>query len=426
MSAEERESIGPVTILGFRAESLKRLHVVKMTPPSKGQVRIVGPNEAGKSSVLDTITLVLKGPKAGVEMPIHRGATEGEGELDFGEFTAKRTFTEKGQYLHVKRKDGKPARQDFLDSLVGSGLAFDPLEFSRKKGKEQVDMLLQACKLSQDPREIDKERKEAFDKRTEVNRRAKALKARLDAIPIHADVPEEEIPATEAIHERDIVVKAMAERQALVNRISEQTRRIEEQREVLRQLQQELRTATAKMETFAAAAVEMQATLDAMPEPTMADADKKLAEIEAVNAKVRLMKNRKGLVTEYDALVKEADDLTASIEWSDSMKANLLAEASLPIEGLNVEEGGITINGIPLNDCSASQVRKLGTYIAMALNPTIRVILLRDASLFDQESLEEVCSLAEEKNYQVWCEIVGTDLGEQGGFLLCEGELANA
>ena len=47
--------------------------------------------------------------------------------------------------------------------------------------------------------------------------------------------------------------------------------------------------------------------------------------------------------------------------------------------------------------------------MGIALNPGLRVILIRAASLLDAEKLELVAKMAEENDAQVWLEIVGDE-----------------
>ena len=59
--------------------------------------------------------------------------------------------------------------------------------------------------------------------------------------------------------------------------------------------------------------------------------------------------------------------------------------------------------------------------IAMALNPKLRVIRVRDGSLLDEESLKLIADMADKEDYQVWCERV--DSSGKIGFVLENGHL---
>ena len=54
--------------------------------------------------------------------------------------------------------------------------------------------------------------------------------------------------------------------------------------------------------------------------------------------------------------------------------------------------------------------------MAVALNPKLKVVLVRDGSLLDDNSLELVAELAKVSGHQVWMEIVDTS-GEVGVYI---------
>ena len=132
---------------------------------------------------------------------------------------------------------------------------------------------------------------------------------------------------------------------------------------------------------------------------------------------------------ELAALVQKAEDKTAVIEMYDAMKRGLLEGLELPVEGLSVEEIGgeyqVAVNGIPLTECSASQKLKVGMHIALAMNPTVRVVLIREGSLLDAESMALVSEMATAHQAQAWIEVVSDDgdPGDDRSFVLEEGEL---
>jgi len=47
--------------------------------------------------------------------------------------------------------------------------------------------------------------------------------------------------------------------------------------------------------------------------------------------------------------------------------------------------------------------------MAMALNPSLRVIRIMDGSLLDAESMKAIAAMAKDSDYQVWIERVSDD-----------------
>jgi len=188
----------PLTIIGLYGENVKRLRVVNIVPPATGLVKVAGGNAQGKSSTLDAIVMALGGKDAQPELPIRQGAKHAKVVLDLGALRVTRTWTAKDTYLTVERR-GEPSKlgapQDVLNSLIGAGLGFDPLEFvERLKPAEQVATLLRLLHLPEDPRALDVTKKHAYDERTLVNREVRTLDAKLAGLLEPAeDVPDAEV-----------------------------------------------------------------------------------------------------------------------------------------------------------------------------------------------------------------------------------------
>jgi hypothetical protein len=56
-------------------------------------------------------------------------------------------------------------------------------------------------------------------------------------------------------------------------------------------------------------------------------------------------------------------------------------------------------------------------------NPTVRVILIRDGSLLDEDNMSVIEEMAGDNDFQLWVECVGTDEGT--GVYIEDGEVAN-
>ena len=182
-------------ITKLTAENVKRLTAVEMTPD--GNLVIVGgKNRAGKSSVLDSIMYALAGAASIPSQPIRNGAKAAKITLELdGEksLTVERTMSPRGGSLVVKLANKAAplsSPQALLDSLCGK-IAFDPLEFTRLKPREQLERLRDLVGL--DFAELDRERESVFAERTQVNRDAKTMKARIEAM--HQVAGKDEEPA---------------------------------------------------------------------------------------------------------------------------------------------------------------------------------------------------------------------------------------
>ncbi len=105
--------------------------------------------------------------------------------------------------------------------------------------------------------------------------------------------------------------------------------------------------------------------------------------------------------------------IESDIEAEEKKRNDLIAKSQLPITGLSFTEDQILINKLPLEEGqqNTQHLFDISTEIAIALNPTLRVIFLHDASLFDEKNLKAIIKKAESKGFQVIYEKVAENEG---------------
>jgi hypothetical protein len=147
------------------------------------------------------------------------------------------------------------------------------------------------------------------------------------------------------------------------------------------------------------------------------------AEAEATNAKVRKNAERSELVKRFKAANVQAEALTKQIEACDAKKRDATNSAKWPIEGLGFDTaGGVTLNALPFENASSAEQLQVSVAIGLALNPKLKVLLIRDGSLLDNDSLAAVAGMAAKADAQVWIERVGKD--DQTSVVIEDGEVA--
>lgn len=440
MAKAKTKSEAPLRIVGLVAENFKRLVAVEIRPTGD-VVEIVGPNEAGKSSVLDIISATLGGDGCVPEMPIRKGETEGFCQVDLGEMIVTRTFKlrEDGKKvvtrLRVENADGFKASspQTLIDGLLGK-FAFDPQEFDRQKMKDKFETM-KGLVPGVDFDAIAADDKADRDERTDVNRDAKALGAQIDAIVIPADAPTEKVDeaalvdevASVAQHNADIETRkerrANARKEAdghLTNARSAMARAAD-----LRRQADEAEAAAKKEEAEAVAIDKRLDEAPPLPDPKdVAEVRARLDQAKAVNAVVDLRARRETLEKQKAALDAKSAELTAAIEKRQAGKVAAIAAAKLPVEGLEFGDGVILLNGIPLDQCSAAQRLRTSVAIAMAANPRLRVLRINEGSLLDRKGMQIIAEMCEGRGYQAWVEKVSDDA--KTGFIIEEGRLKGA
>ena len=398
-------------IIRLEADSFKRLRAVDITPRGD-MVMITGRNAQGKSSVLDSIQAALAGGRACPADPIRHGQKGASIRLDLGDLVVTRKFTKDGSTLTVTNAEGGKisSPQAMLDAMLGQ-ISFDPLAFSKAKPRDQFDQLKDVAKVDLDLEKMDQLNQADFARRTDLNREAKAARAQLEDLRLPAgdvgeprDVAKLIAEVQEASQARMTSQRERDDRQRIQNRIDAKRAEVE----ALRQKHEVLRGEIA----------ELKALLSADPStPEPADYD---ASIETLNEAIRTAQAhndairvgqdalRKKTELETLATTKEtaAQGLTESMAARQEAKEKALAGAKFPVPGLGLGEGIVTYNGVPLSQASSAEQLRISTALAMAANPKLKVVLIREGSLLDEQGLHLVAELAREKGYQVWMESV--------------------
>ena len=430
-------------IISLQAENVKRLKAVEIN--ANGEIVVVGgKNAQGKSSVLDAIAMAIGGKNEVPAKPVREGADKAQIIVKTEDFIIRRTFTAAGgTSLIVENNEGArySSPQELLGKLTGK-VCFDPLAFTRLDEKKQLAQLRELVGL--DFAALDADRKRIYDERTLVNRDVSTAEANIQAMPFHADAPKEalsrevaeaelsqaekdnarlsEIRANVRVAE-DRLETARHEGQRTLGEINDIEREIAELQERLAARKEKLSLVEEEVKTRKAAVEEAKkvSSLERLIDTSALRA--KLAEIDALNQKRRDNAARDEAAKKLEAAKKHSKELTAKIEAIDANKAKQLEAAKFPVEGMSFDESGILYKGIPFVQASAAEQLRVSVAMACALNPTLRVMIVRDGSLLDDDSLKLLFALAKEYDVQVWIERVGTD--ENTSVVIEDGAVAN-
>lgn len=447
-------------VVQLQADNFKRLKAVQIDPEGN-IVTVGGKNGSGKTSVLDAIYVALVGRGANPPRPVRAGEEKATIRLDLGEFVITRTFTVKAgdkytDTLKVETSDGlrygQP--QQVLDALLGE-IGFDPFEFMQMKPKDQAAQLLGMVPLPVDLEELAEADTSDFAKRRDANRDADALQARVNGIPkedVPADVPDRaaltaklaSAGETNTAIERDRMQRVEDERS---NQRGENNAELTRQdAERLRRDAEELRQRAAALDTQAAAKDrEAEETLEAvrvererlaglppLDEPVdTEDLRRQLTEADAVLAAIERQRQRKDLVEQLEAKRAESQGYTDAMAARAKERNDALAKAKMPVPGLgfSIDEQGkayVTWEGLPFveDQISTAVQLRVSTAIAMAANPKLRVLRIKDGSLLDDDAMKLLAEMAAAEDYQLWIEVVRAD--ESVGFIMEDGVVKSA
>jgi DNA repair exonuclease SbcCD ATPase subunit len=429
-------------IISFRAENVKRLTAVSITPDGN-VVEITGKNGAGKTSVLDSIWWALRGGKTIQDVPIRKGAETAFIELDLGRFKVTRKFKDKegkvATSLIVETEDGIKASepQKILDKLYGA-LTFDPLAFTRQPPKDQFDTLKQFVP-GVDFAAIAEANDKDFAERTDVNRKAKELRVRISAISVPETTGQEPVDEAALVSElagagefNTAIERDRGIRQQQVIQIARQTETVATLRQRATDLRREADAADAEAAAMEVHASESQAALEALPplaEPRdTADLQNKIAEARNLNAALdaaaRAAQTVADLTAQAVAEEAKSDALTTAMEKRTAEKEKAVAAAELPVSGITFGDGAIMLNGVPFDQASDAEQLRASIELAAAMNPKLRIIRVRDGSLLDADSMKLLEEMAEKSDMQIWVETVSS--GRAGAVVIEDGHVAGA
>lgn len=393
-------------IIELRAQNVKRLRAVDITPDGTLQV-IGGRNAQGKSSVLDAIWLALGGGKASKEtpLPIRDGEQKASVRLDLGELVVTRTWTQKGTSLKVENAEGAQYKspQGMLDELL-SGLSFDPLAFTRLSAREQKEALLDLVDLGIDLDALEAEKKAAYDQRTEIGRQGKAI----GDVTVDESLPAEETSASEII----ATIRSAGDSNAIRERLRG---RSEACAADVERLEKELQEARLAFDDALAEEAAAPKFVDVAP------LQEQLATIEETNAAIRANNTARAKAAEKQRLAVEWKRLSGVLDALDAEKAKALKAAKFPVAGLSFDESGVLYNGVPLSQASSAEQIRVSVAMGMALNPKLRVLMIKDGSLLDEDSMAAIRQQVTDGGFQLWIERVGD--ADQGAVILEDGEV---
>ncbi len=424
-----------LTITEVRISDFMRLEFVEVTL-KPGVNPITGDNANGKTSFMLAIEADLGGERHCPEQPVRRGARSGEVEVTIAEratgnpkYKATKTWDNKSKpTFRLEDADGnriKERPQERLNAIIGE-LTFDPLDFMTMEPKKQAEILRRLTGLSFD--DLNAEYTKLFAERTALNKSIAQAEGQLVGLTRHADVPAEEVSVQEVAEQLNAAhaTKAANDKKRRTAVDAENAYRraddaVADAEAEIERLERELENARVVAEN---AKVTMRESLrikqeskriaDALVDPDTTVIQAQLAQVDAVNRKIRANAEHAKLATRLDVLKKDARGLTKQLEGIEVKKTARLeaAQEKMPVPGLSLDGDEILLNDIPLIQASSAQKLTLCLEIGAALNPTLRTIFVHNGEKLGRKSRLVLAEWATKRGMQIVMEI-RTD-GEPG------------
>lgn len=423
-------------IIALQAENIKRLVAVEIRPDGN-LVQITGKNGQGKTSILDSIWWALSGAANIQGNPIRKGENKAKIRLDLGTIVVTRIFKkdEDGHTISsiiVENEEGTAIRQPqtMLDKLLGE-LSFDPLAFSRMTKREQFEQLKKFVP-DVDFEAIEKANQEDYDKRTNINRQANEAKTLAKNIFVVLPAGSQPVDETALInemeaagsHNTDIEIRK-ANRETLATKAknkAEEAERILREHDSLIERAKQMKTMWASAVQEGEEIIQKLQNAPSLPDRIdMTGIKAKIAEAKKINTQFDLLRQQQDHLKKAATYELESDELTNAINVRNKEKRDKIAAAKLPVPNIGFGDGEILLNDVPFNQASDAEQLQVSVAIAMAMNPKLKVIRVRDGSLLDEDSMKLLAKMAEENDYQVWIERV--DSSGKVGFVIEDGHV---
>lgn len=407
-----------------------------------GDVYLVkGENEVGKSTILKSIVCLLTGERDAV---LRNGEKNGFAKMVIGgdgkEYTVELRFTENDPRgtISIKAKDGMRSTNVSMLRTVLNYRNFDAEEFARwsetaegRRKQIQVVMGLMPSEIASRIKTIDAEVLQTKENRKAVNANVKYKETELESIkaqlsdgdtetytePIDLTVlmQESNKAAEQRAKAENVKVRLSCLKSALLNIPKERERLAAELEKAKKAYEDAKSFYNRSIENVTAKETETKGEIenaeqwlseyDAQPKE---DAAEKLAAAQNHNAKCQIVKMFHAKQTEVDAERTKADKLNADLDAYAKERAELVAAAKFPIDGLSFGEDGLTLNDVPfvVGKVSDSQIMEVAAKLVIASNPTVNIFRIGRGESLGAKRLQSIVNLAKENGFQGFIEQV--------------------
>lgn len=391
---------------------------------------ITGENQRGKSTVLEAITSLLTGERGNL---LQKGKSKGSAKCVVSangkDYEVSLSFTEKNPrgILSIKGEAGLASNNVSALKEIFGFKTFDAGEFAslsetaegRRKQVEMVKSLLPSDVIEKISA-IEAKIKETYSARTEANSSLSRISGAIETKGVlfsNEDLEEykEEKPVSTLLESAQRRIKLEEKRskaEEAVLRYESEIKGLENRNleilEEIERLQNEIKSNKITVEELEGKkdfAKNWIKEYDASPKGTEKE---DLEKLEAYNKKVREVNEYRKLLNSREAVSKEVDKLSVSLEMLRKEKQEIIKAASLPIDGLTFTEDGLELNNIPFapRSVSDSEIMEVAVCLAIAANKNVKVFQVARGESLGAERLKKIVELAKKYKFQGFIEEV--------------------
>lgn len=126
-----------------------------------------------------------------------------------------------------------------------------------------------------------------------------------------------------------------------------------------------------------------------------------LDEAERMRSHLNEYRRMRDMQAELEDLTAKSQALTDKIELARELPAAILAQASIPVEGLTVKDGVPLIHGLPISNLSDGELLELCVDITVSRPGQLGIILVDGAERLDKDSRERLYAKCKAKGLQL-------------------------
>jgi len=250
--------------------------------------------------------------------------------------------------------------------------------------------------------DLDNQRKGLFDDRTLINRQVKMAEGALANAPQHPGAPASEVSVGDASKELQETISANAAIDAKAQYREQAKKNVTRIEGEIADLMDRVSDLRAQLDSSKAISSDETPLVKSDIAPIQA----KIQNAEQINRQVRENANRAKLKAQLDEQISKSSDLSNQLDQIDRVKTEMLAEAKFPVAGLSFNDDGVLLNGLPFEQASGAEQLRTSVAMGLAINPKLNILLVRDGSLLDANSLKILTEMVELADGQLWLEKV--------------------
>lgn len=406
---------------------------------------VIGKNGGSKSALLRAIQSPLnskvvpqKAIKAGQESAYVKIKLKGivPGDADEKEFEYKIEFNEKNQkgIITVTDEEGKEVKKKSIQKDIIGDISFDVDEFIRlgmtnsgQKSvagiREQVEILRQFLKKEEKSKlnDLDAEKKKVYDNRTDVNREISTLEAKIKGFNKFS---EEDIKLinedkSEKIKELQDNLSNISEDAVKYSKATSMKKTLEDNSV---DISEQIKSLTLKIEELNKNKKDIDGKLEKInnwleknEEPKTEEIRKELSLLSEYQEKYKEIQGFQNMFAEKEKKAKESKKLSDRLKKIEAEKKEVFTNSTMPVKGLTFDEDGIYFNELPFDGDHhpSSHIIGIGVKLAMAMNPNLRCVFIKDGSLLDKKTFATVLKMIEKEGYQLFIEMVDWNAGDE-------------